>query len=260
MKYLLLLLLLCSFIAVEAQQSSRFRIGVEYGITPLIGKINDCWDFREAGGSYYSQYDNYYENTNVIGDGEIHYMGLKTEFSLPNKRFAITSGLRYNRINERIRPLGNSSARLYLFHPSDQGIDLFRIYGVDESLGYLSVPLELEVVLWGHRSRWQGYVKGGVQAGVKIHGNTKLDFVSKEMEKHKDEILADIGASPSDFSSNAYASFGIRFVIHNKMNLSVENTFPFFLTQNNFSLLTPTPILTGFQFKIAYPINFFTPK
>ena len=40
---------------------------------------------------------------------------------------------------------------------------------MNESIGYLSIPLEADIILLGYYSNWQVYLKGGIQAGVKIH-------------------------------------------------------------------------------------------
>lgn len=257
MKKLLLLLLLCSFLSVEAQQSSRFRIGIEYGTFEMAGEIDDRWEFRQIK-SRYPAHESYSGSENAIGEGEAHYAGLKSELSMWNDRLTLASGLRYTHINERISP--SRSSQLYLFHPSKQGVELFRIYGMNESLGYVSIPLEADILLWGRLSNWQGYVKGGIQAGMKVHGNTGLDFVSKEMEKYEDEILSAAGKTPSDFFSNAYASIGLRLIFENGIRLSIEGVFPpVFLTKNNFSLFT-SQSFGGVQFMISTPVNLFSTK
>lgn len=257
MKKLLLLLLFCSFLSVEAQQSSRVRIGIEYGTYEMTGEIDDRWEFRQTK-SRYSAQESYSGSENVIGEGEAHYAGLKSELSMGDNRLTLASGLRYTHINERISPSRDS--QLYLYQPSEQGVELFRIYGMSESLGYLSIPLEADILLWGHLSNWQTYVKGGIQAGIKVHGHTGLDFVSKEMEKYEDEILAAAGKAPSNFFSNVYGSVGLRLILNNGIRLSIEGIFPpVFLTKNNFSLLTPQSFGGG-QFMISAPVNLFSTK
>lgn len=257
MKKLLLLILLCSFLSVEAQQSSRFRIGIEYGTFELAGEIDNRWEFRQAK-SHYPSIDNYYGSESAIGEGTVHYAGIKSEFSLWDNRLTLASGLRYNHVDEEI--FGLKGSQLYLFQPSEQGLDLFRVNGMNESLGYISVPLEADMVLLGRLSNWQVYLKAGIQAGTKIHGKTELDFVSKEMEKYEDKILSTAGKAPSNLFVNAYSSLGLRLILNNGIRLSAEVLFPpGFLTKNNFSLLT-TESFGGGQFSISTPVNLFSTK
>ena len=227
MKKLLLLsfcAFLCSALAIEAQQqSSRFRIGVEYGIFELEGKIDDRWEFRQTKKNH-PTHDSFSGNENVTGRGDARYTGLKSELSIWDNRVTLSSGLRYTLIKERISPSMNS--QLYLFHPSTQGVELFRVHGMSESLGYVGIPLEADILLWGRLSNWQTYVKGGVQAGVKVYENTGLDFISKEMEKYKNDILSTAGKAPSDFFSYAYGSIGLRLILKHGTRLAIEGVFP----------------------------------
>jgi hypothetical protein len=257
MKKLLLLLLLFPFLRVEAQDYSRFRVGVEYGSYEMEGEIDDRWEFRRAKSRFSSQ-ENHSGREHVIGEGEVHYAGLKSEFSAWKNRLTFASGIRYTRVNERISSAGGSP--LYLFHPSSQGVELFRVRAMNESLGYLGIPLETDIVLLGRLSNWQLYLKAGIQAGVKIHGNTDLDFVSKEMEQYKDEILATAGKAPSDFFVNAYSSLGLRLILNSGVRLSIEGLFPpNYLTKDNFSLLAPESF-GGVQLSVSLPVNFFSTK
>jgi hypothetical protein len=178
MRDLLLLILIFPFVCTEAQQNSPLRIGVEYGSYKMAGEINNRWEFRLAKTPYTPQEDET-GNEHVNGEGEVDYAGLKSELSVWGNRITFASGLRYTRVNQRISPTWDTP--LYLYHPSSQGVELFRVRGMNESLGYIGVPLEADFLLWGRLSNWQGYVKSGIQAGLKIHGKTTLDFVSQEM-------------------------------------------------------------------------------
>jgi hypothetical protein len=217
----------------------------------MAGEIDDRWEFRQI-------IDFYPGNIEAPGAGEIHFMGLKSGLSLWNNRITLASGLRYIRVNERISSPGNTT--LYLFHPSNMGVELFRIREMKETLGYAGIPLEAELLLWGQYSNWQCYVKGGIQAGVKIHGDQRIDFPLKEMEKYKDEIFATAGKAPSNFFSNAYTSIGLRLILTNGLHLSVEGLLPSsILTKNNFSLLT-SQLYGGVQFTVSTPVNLFSSK
>ncbi|MDD4632542.1 MAG: hypothetical protein PHQ77_09880 [Proteiniphilum sp.] len=259
MRYLLLLILIFSFVHTGAQQQSqsRFRIGIEYGSYKMAGEINDQWEFRQVKTRYVTQEDQT-GSEHVKGEGEVYYAGLKSELSVWENRLTLTSGIRYSRVNERISP--SWDAPLYLFHPSDQGIELFRVRGMNESLGYVGVPLEADFLLWGRLSNWQGYVKAGIQAGMKIHGKTTIDFASKEMEKYGDEIITAAGKAPSNFLLNTYGGLGLRLILNNGIRLSIEALFPqHFLTKDNFSLLA-SESYGGAQLSVSLPVNLFSMK
>ena len=259
MRYLLLLILIFSFVHTGAQQQSqsRFRIGIEYGSYKMAGEINDQWEFRQVKTRYVTQEDQT-GSEHVKGEGEVYYAGLKSELSVWENRLTLTSGIRYSRVNERISP--SWDAPLYLFHPSDQGIELFRVRGMNESLGYVGVPLEADFLLWGRLSNWQGYVKAGIQAGMKIHGKTTIDFASKEMEKYGDEIITAAGKAPSNFLLNTYGGLGLRLILNNGIRLSIEALFPqHFFTKDNFSLLT-SESYGGAQLSVSLPVNLFSMK
>jgi hypothetical protein len=259
MRYLLLLILIFSFVHTGAQQQSqsRFRIGIEYGSYKMAGEINDQWEFRQVKTRYVTQEDQT-GSEHVKGEGEVYYAGLKSELSVWENRLTLTSGFRYSRVNERISP--SWDAPLYLFHPSDQGIELFRVRGMNESIGYVGVPLEADFLLWGRLSNWQGYVKAGIQAGMKIHGKTTIDFASKEMEKYGDEIITAAGKAPSNFLLNTYGGLGLRLILNNGIRLSIEALFPqHFLTKDNFSLLA-SESYGGAQLSVSLPVNLFSMK
>jgi hypothetical protein len=259
MRYLLLLILIFSFVHTEAQQQSqsRFRIGIEYGSYKMAGKINDQWEFRQVKIRYATQEDQA-GSEHVKGEGEVRYAGLKSELSVWENRLTLTSGLRYSRVNEQISP--SRGAPLYLFHSSGQGIELFRVRGMNESIGYVGVPFEADFLLWGRLSNWQGYVKAGIQAGMKMHGKTTIDFASKEMEKYGDEIIAAAGKAPSNFFLNTYGGLGVRLILNSGVRLSIEALFPQnVLTKDNFSLLT-SESYGGAQLSVSLPLNLFSTK
>ncbi len=256
--YVILLFIFGSCLSLAAKNPSRLRIGLETGGSEMMGEINRRWEFRKPW-NYQSHYDSYYQGSeNAEGEGSMFHVRVKTELSLLKERVNVSSGLRYTRFNERIFTHDNS--QLYLYHPSQQGIELFRIHEINESLGYLTVPLEADVALFGKIQRWHVFVKGGIQAGVKVHGKTRLDFVSEEMKKYEPEILHAAENTPSNFLSSIYASVGFRFIFDNHIRVTLENSLPhLYLTKNNFSLITPEG-LPGIQASFTVPVNFFQNK
>ena len=256
---LLLLLLSCTFVETQAQlqPQSPFRIGIEYGSHEIRGKIDNRWEFRHPDIRYSRQTD-LSGSERVSGKGNIHYAGVKSEFSVWDNRLTFTTGLRYTLINEQVSP--QQGTFIYLFHPSSQGIELFRIKGMEERLGYAGIPLEGDFLLWGRHSNWQGYLKAGIEGGVKIHGETSLNFLSEEMEQHGDAIISTAGAAPSRFFLNSYAGLGLRLILQNGIRLSAEITLPpHYLTKGNLTLLTPE-FLGGSRFSVTMPTRLFSLK
>lgn len=257
MKSFVLILLLCSFTYSEAQQPSHIHIGFEYGSHEIKGRIGKRWEFRHPNIRYSRQTD-LSGSERVTGKGNIHYAGVKSEFSIWDNRLTFTTGLRYTLINEQVSP--QQGTFIYLFHPSSQGIELFRIKGMEERLGFAGIPLEADILLWGRCSNWQGYVKAGVQGGVKIHGETSLNFLSEEMEQHGDSIITTAGGAPSRFFLNSYAGLGLRLILQNGIRLSTEIILPpQYLTKGNLTLLTPE-FLGGSRFSVSLPTRLFSLK
>lgn len=260
---LLLLLLSCAFLSIEAQQPPSIRIEAEYGFSNLSGKINDHWEFRHPPLNY-SDYGYYYENEHAVGEGTLLYGGARATLSAWKDRVTIASGLRYTNIQQRILPSGNTPY-LYLYpgntqylHPEQsaiRGIDIFRLNGMEESLGYVSIPLEVDIILLGYYSNWQVYAKAGLQAGAKIHGTTRIDFVSPSMQEYENEVIAATNESPGTFFSTAYGGLGLRLILQNGTRISAEMiSSHLFLSKPNFSFLSPETF-PGIQFMVSFPIQ-----
>ncbi|RNC65200.1 hypothetical protein D7D25_08540 [Proteiniphilum sp. X52] len=244
--------------SAKAQRDSQFHIGLESGGFALEGKIDDRWDFRQPT-DYQPAYRYYHGSEKAYGEGTLFYVGIKPQLALWNDRITLASGVRYIHVQERITS-GSKTYPLFLYSTSREGIDLFRVNGIDESLGYLTIPMEVNLAVIGNRHVWHIYVKGGVQAGMKIHGKTEIDFVSDKLDKYNDEVLAGIGKAPASFFSDVYTSIGVRFILRNAMRLSLD--FPAFhsiLSKGNFSLLN-SQTFPGMQVTISTPVNFFSTK
>lgn len=255
---LLLAFLFCCFINARAQQDAKFHIGIEYGLFEFYGKIDDRWDFRQTT-KLQSSYWHYYGSETAYKNGNYFHVGLKPQLTTWNGRLTLASGLRYTNVKESITAESTSSP-LFMYGESQQGIELFRVNRIDETLGYLTVPLEADIGIIGNLHTWAIFVKGGIQAGMKIHGKTTIDFVSNQLDGHNDEILASIGKDPSSFFSTIYTSAGVRFVLRNGMRLSLESpVINFILSKDNFTLVNPYELI-GMQLSVAFPVNFSSKK
>lgn len=253
MRKFFLLFLLFPFLSVEAQQRSLFRLGIEYGVLQMSQEIDNRWEIRQNITPHTTK--NYHSDKNTMGGGTINYGGLKADVSIWKERINLASGLRYTNIREEILPGGNIS-HLYLYYPSDRGIEFFRLSGIHESEGFVTIPLEVDFLILGERSNWQIYVKGGIQAGMNIHGKTRFEFTSREMEKYKNELLTTYCNKQNKFFSNAYGSLGLRLILRNGVRLSAELlSSAVFLSKNNLNLLAPKS-QPGVQCMISFPFNF----
>lgn len=120
-----------------------------------------------------------------------------------------------------------------------------------ETLGYIGIPLEVEMASASDFRDFQIYIKGGIQAGLKIHGNSWIKSYEDDIT-HEYEIFATTGIKPSNFLSTIYGAIGFRSFEY----ISVELVSPhFFLSKNNLSLLIPQTHF-GIQFIISYPVDF----
>lgn len=128
---------------------------------------------------------------------------------------------------------------------------------MNETLSYLGIPLEADIVLLGLLRNWQVYLKAVIQGGLKIHGNTDIDFVSKDMERYTDEILNATGKEPSNLFLNMYSTIGFRLIFKNDVRFSFEGLLPpYYLTKDYFLLLAPETF-GGVQLSVSLPTTFF---
>ena len=244
-----------SYAQPQLQKESPLLIGVEYGSYGIKGDINNYWEFRPPINRHpHEMYKYKTANDHLTGKGAIHYMGIKTEFPKWGNRLTFKTGLRYTLVDEQIVPMEGNS--LYLFQPSPQGIELFRISEMKEILGYVGIPLETDFLLWGKYSNWQGYLKAGIQGGIKVHGNTTINFVSREMQKQSTEIIEAASKENTPFFVNYYAGLGLRLLLQNGIRFSAEvHLPPQFLTKGNYGLLT-TQSFGGTEFSVSIPFSF----
>lgn len=251
-RLLLLLFLSASLLSLEAQHPTDIRVVAEYGFINLSGKMSGHWEFRHPPLGYFNP-DNL-ENEYATGEGRMHYAGLKIELPTWKNRITLASGLRYTNVRQQVLPFANTS-RLYLFHPAGRGIDIYRLDEMNESIGYMSIPLEADIIVLGYYSNWQVYVKGGIQAGVKIHETTRIHFTSPSMQTHEGEVLARIDKTPNTFYSNFYGSLGLRLILNNGIRVAAEMVMPYlFLSKPNWSFLS-SETFPGIQFTVAVPLH-----
>lgn len=237
----------------QRRPQSQFRVGFEYGNSQIAERIDSRWEIRQTVNDY-SGDKNLYQGGNTKGDGYIKHVGLKTELSVWQERLTFTSGLRFTKVNERISPQENPPY-LYLYVPSNMGLEFFRIKEMTESISYLSIPLEADILLLGYLSNWQTYAKAGIQAGVKVYEKTNLNFVSQEMQLYEKEILTTVGNKAGTFFSNVYYGLGIRLILENGTRFSFEVISPHhFISKNNFTLLKAESY-GGIRLSATVPLN-----
>ncbi len=250
-----LLFLSASLLSLKAQYPTTIRVVAEYGFMNLSGKLNEHWEFRHTPQGYFNP--DYHGNEYATGEGRMHYAGLKVELPTWKSRVTLASGLRYTNVNQQVLPFNNMS-HLYLYHPTGRGIDIYRLDEMNESIGYVSVPLEADIILLGYYSNWQVYLKGGIQAGVKVHAKSRIHFTSPSMQTYEDEVLAVAGKRPSAFFSNFYGSLGSRWTLTNGVRVAAEMVTPYlFLSKPNWSFLS-SENFPGVQFSIAIPLQPFS--
>ena len=259
MRNLLLFILSCTFFGVMAQKrpQSQFRFGIEYGNSQIAEKINSRWEIRQTVNDY-SGDENQYRGGSAKGEGRIEHIGLKAELSLWQERLTLTSGLRFTKVKERISSKENPPY-LYLYTPSNMGLEFFRVKEMTESINYLSIPLEADILLLGYLSNWQVYAKGGIQTGVKVYEDTSINFVSQEMQAYEKEILTKAGENANTFFSTVYYGLGLRLTLENDTRFSIEVISPHLFIKDNFTLLK-TESYAGIRLSAVVPLNIFASK
>ncbi len=240
----------CLIIPTQAQKTATFRVGVESAILFFGYSPNNKWDIRQD----ISRYDNYSNGSATLGELNYSYFGIKPEISLLKDRLNIYSGLRLITLSGSAERGSNSF--FYLRSFNSDGTHFYMVRSIREKLSYLSVPLEIAYTMakW---KRFAMYVKGGAQIGFKVYDKSALSFMNSDMKEYEREIIANRGFKNNSILSNAYSSFGIRFITRNQMHINLEVICPaMHLTENNGGLweFEKDAGGGGFQISVQFPL------
>jgi hypothetical protein len=184
------------------------------------------------------------------------FIGIKPEFAFLNNLFAITSGLRYTRMNSVLN-MNSSSSGSYFFlrdNASVIGTELYKVKKINEDNDYLGVPLELMFLPFPYEY-FAFYLKAGVELNFKFNTNRSIEFLNADMKPNQQKLFNQAGVTPSPFYSTLYSAVGVRYGKGNGLKYNFEVLFPSqILTTNNSSLFVPR-FYSGVKLSVQFPLK-----
>ncbi|MDO5663721.1 MAG: hypothetical protein Q4G63_00515 [Bacteroidia bacterium] len=250
-----------SILAVHAQKDPIYRIGIEIGGGVLEGNtIGDKWNIRQDVGGYSSH--NLPHDHEFGSNSSFISMGIKSQVSLLNERIDILSGLHFTMFNTSIKNHRNNVIYLRMDNPN--AVEFYKISGINEKVGYLSIPLEMNYHFFRRnvfkRSRISLFGKAGAEAGIKLYGNTNINFVSDAMKSHEKEVLQSRNLKLNNFYSTFYLGCGFQFTDGNDIQYSYEVKLPgALLTKNNSNIIRPNAFVSA-HLSVKFPIQLILKK
>jgi hypothetical protein len=261
--FLATVLLFCAALAQAQQQSNtevlqgktgtgnRWLLGIEIGAHTTTGFfLDDKWSIRGSFGFSEMPHSN---SIYAIAHG--FSLGVKPEFVFNNGRFSVASGLRYL---SKVCTLNNHSrfGFFYLrYGESDTDTRFARVRNISENYDFIGVPLEFKWMLIRFSDfPLSFHLQAGAEAYFKLNSDVQIDFVNDFMRSEERKILDYIGVETNDFLARAHLGFGGRYSFNNRMALTMDILFPFFLTENHFALMNPAGGV-AVQFSLQIPLT-----
>ena len=241
------------FCSVWSQEPVKFTVGFEVGSGFVTGDVNSSWNLRQDVGNYNYGYGN---DNSLSTEMTMAVIGIKPEISFLKGLFAVSSGLRYTRMNSTISK-GSSSGSSYFFL-KDPGAkantEYYKVKELWEDNDYLGIPLEVTFLPFQYE-QMGFYFKAGVEMNFRFNNHRDIVFLNPGMETYQQDIFDHVGIKPNVLYSTFYSSVGIRLGKKNKTNYNFELLLPStFLTKNNSSLVVPQ-MYSGFKLSVQLMVS-----
>ena len=261
LRNLFLTAVLLSATLLQAQQNdervstpNHWMLGIEMGTEGIFGSFrDDKWSVRQSFGSF-GNFDS--RNSSVFANAGSFYFGVKPEFVFGNGRLSVASGLRYLSVNCTLD--NNSRFGFFFLRYGEVGTDTryARVRSISENYHFIGIPLELR---WRPirfpNPQFNFHLMVGADAYFKLGSNIEIDFVNDFMQNEKQTILDYVGVETNNFLSRAHFGFGASYTFENRMAITVDVLFPFFLTENNFALIGSPINSSAVQFSFQIPLS-----
>lgn len=247
----LVIMTLVSTLLLEAQETKNILWSFNFGYKGMNPTLNENWPIRQDVGRYYE----YGSSSSVNVTSSFNYFGVSPEFILPNKKFSISSGLRYMTLNsEAVKRDYDRGGFFFLRMKSNELVtDYARVQAIREEISYLGVPLEFKYTPFSFVNI-AFYVKLSGELAYQLNAETNIEFKQKEMEAYHDEVLHDLAIDVNPLYGSIYASVGTRIRLSDKLFVSMDMFFPSFkMTTGNSSLVDMNSV-SGVQFSIDFPL------
>jgi hypothetical protein len=229
-------------------------IYLESGFIYPEGSIKENIAIRQNINSFYVNQGSY---GHIYSESSGFTAGLRWEYFNTKFKTGVSSGLRYTGYNTGITGFSSWNARFFYLRYSifDNNTKFARVTSINESLHFISVPVELRFVPLEY-SKFGLFIKvGGEFSYKRLSESTSIDFFENHMKVHHDTILNSLGLSTGKHYSTLYSSAGLKLGKHGHPNFLIEVFMPsYFLTRNNFNL-TESNYFEGVKFSLQIPVN-----
>lgn len=238
---------------VWSQEPIKLSVGLEVGSGFVTGDLNPNWKVRQDVGNYNYGYG--YSNS-LSSEMTMAVIGIKPEISFFKGMFAVSSGLRYTRINSTMSK-GSYSESSYFFlkdNVNTANTEYYKVKKIWEDNDYLGIPLEVTYLPFQYE-QLGFYFKVGVEMNFMFSNNRDIVFLNPDMEIYQQEIIDHVGITSNVLYSTFYTSVGMRMGKKDKTKYNFELLLPStFLTKNNSSMIIPQ-IYSGFKFSVQLQVS-----
>lgn len=250
-KLLLLFLILGIGLNSNAQDKPSIHLSVDVlGGGGILGTQENRWDIRQTFNSY-----SYYETEYLTSNSFLSYISLKPEFRF-SKKLSFYTGLRYTDMTNSFSNMNSRSGFFYVRfaqYSSDE-THFYRVKSIEESAGYLSIPLEVKY----SPIHWRGfslYGRLGTDFGLLIYSKRSAELFQPEMQQHEADVLNVVPFIPNNFLSTAYAGIGLGYEFKNRVSVNADLPIIKGILTKNHSSIFQASSLSGVQVSLSIPLS-----
>ena len=232
------------------REPNRWMLGFEVGTEGIHGSFrSDKWSIRQG---FVGQLHGDFITTLA----QNFYFGVKPEFIFADGQLSVASGLRFLSMNCTLD--NNSRFGFFFLRYSEDGVATryARVRSIHEHHHFIGVPLE---VRWRpfrfSNPQFNLHLTVGADAYLKLASDIEIDFVNEFMQDSQQTILDYVGAETNNFLSRAFFGFGASYSFRNRTALTMDVLFPFFLTENSFTLINTPQNNAAFQLSFQIPLS-----
>lgn len=248
-KILLSFLVLSVGVSSYAQRNCSIHLSVDgLGVGAIDGTKENLWDIRQTFDSHSS-----YESDYLTSKSLIKYLSIKPEFRFSDK-LSLYTGLQYTYMRNCF--LGEYENGFFYVRSNQNAeyeTNLFRLKNIEETAGYLSIPIEVKYT----PLRFQGfnfYGRLGLDFGVNVHSKRSAKFFQAEMQQYEADVLNIVPFSPNKLLVTTYVGIGMGYKFTNGVALSADMpTVKRILTEKHSSIIK-VDFLTGIQLSLSIPL------
>ena len=250
-KLLLLFLVLGIGLGSSAQKRPSIHLSVDVlGGGGISGTQENRWDIRQTFNSY-----SYYNREYLTSNSFLSYISLKPEFRF-SEGLSLYTGLRYIDMENSFSNLSNRNGFFYvrLNQNSEDETHIYRVKSIDESVGYLSIPLEVKYAPF-HWRRFSIYGRLGTDFGLLIYSKRSAEMFQPDMQRYEADVLNAVPFTPNKFLATVYTGIGLGYEFRNRVTVNADLPMMKNILTNNHSSIFQASSLSGVQVSLSIPLS-----